>query len=63
MRHRKLDLVKEATTFMVQQMCSTDRLSVVCFDQQVNICCTSLLVVLSLVCTVIQLVPSMLVTG
>ena len=36
MAGNKLSLVKEATQFMVQQMCSVDRLSVVSFDDKVH---------------------------
>ena len=35
----KLQLVKEATNFMVQQLSSVDRLSVVSFDHEVRFCC------------------------
>lgn len=36
MRGSKLDLVKQAIKFMVQQLSSTDRLSVVSFDAQAS---------------------------
>ncbi len=36
MAGKKLSLVKEATQFMVQQMSSADRLSVVSFDDKVH---------------------------
>ena len=39
MQGRKLELVKEATKFMVQQMSATDRLSVVSFDDKACIQC------------------------
>ena len=36
MRGSKLDLVKQAIKFMIQQLSSTDRLSIVSFDAQAS---------------------------